>query len=52
MNTFQITWIIAGALMGYVVPPGLFALGKVQSNFIARLCFAFVGGLIAYTIVR
>lgn len=54
MNNFQIAWLVAGAIIGWF---GLdVAVKTVQPRlhipFLFNLAFAFVGGLIAYTIVR
>lgn len=52
MTTFQILWMIAGAIIGFWGPQSLLALKRVKTHIIADLAFAFVGALVAYTLTR
>ena len=51
MNTFEGLWIIAGVFLGYFAPEMLIIF-KVRVPLSINLGFAFVGGLVAYTILR
>jgi hypothetical protein len=50
----MILWIIAGLIIGWVTPELLVAIGRGRITVPATLNFglAFVGGLVAYTILR
>ena len=53
MTAFQICWLIAGAILGWTAPELLLMLRpKVNVPTLFNIGFAFVGGLIAYSIVR
>lgn len=53
MNTFQILWMVAGAVIGYYVPQVIVvAACKRPTPVTMDLAFAFVGVLVAYTFTR
>lgn len=52
MTTFQICWIIAGTVLGFTIPQYVAVVIKARTPGIYKIAFAFVGALIAYTIVR
>ena len=52
MTAFQICWLIAGVILGWTVPEIIVAKFRVKVPYIFNFGLAFVGGLIAYSIVR
>jgi hypothetical protein len=52
MNTFQICWIIAGAIVGFWTPQAILKTQRIKTDLFFDFSFMFVGGLIAYTIIR
>ncbi len=53
MNAFQICWIIAGGLLGYFTPELIKVIRPIMRIPVSmNLSFAFIGGLISYTLVK
>lgn len=58
MTLFQILWIIAGFIIGWIgidlIAALIVALGKIKMNvpYKVNIAIGFVGALIAYTIIR
>lgn len=51
MTTFQLLWVIAGAIIGWTVPEILHGMFKLRFPTVFNVGFAFVGALITYTIL-
>ena len=52
MNTFKICWLVAGAIVGFSVPQCVLACFKVRTNLRMDIMLAFVGAVIAYTMIK
>lgn len=52
MTAFQFFWILAGVILGWISVEALSAATKTYMPYIFNFAMAFVGALVAYTLVR
>jgi len=52
LNQFQICWIVAGWILGYCVPQLVIGTMKQRTPWLFDFAFGFVGGMIAWTLVK